>query len=33
MDKWTDDAREYLSGYLRQVAALAKRNGMMPRRS
>ena len=27
MDKWTDDAREYLSGYLRQVAALAKRNG------
>lgn len=27
MAEWTDDAREYLDGYLRQVAALARRNG------
>lgn len=27
MVKWTDDATEYLEGYLRQVSALARRNG------
>ena len=27
MTKWTDDATEYLEGYLRQVSALARRNG------
>ena len=27
MVEFTDDAREYLEGYLRQVSALARRNG------
>lgn len=27
MTEWTDDARDYLDGYLRQVSALARRNG------